>query len=275
MPSMNKIVLLICYYGEFPWYFPYFLHSCKYNPSVTFMIITDATYNYDLPENVIFVKKSLDEIKILASEKLGLSFQIDFPYKLCDLRPAYGFVFTDFIKGYDFWGYCDIDVIFGKIRNFMTSEVLDHCDVISPRHDYLLGAFTLFRNTQKINELYKQSKDYKKVFTSPKHYCFDETNFAFKPFAEGLPPEEIQSEIESMTHVVKRLDNEHYIRAYFDFHIIEGYPGRLTWQKGVLTYKKRFEVMLYHMVRFKKNCKQTRIKKIPDTFHISPARIYA
>ncbi len=238
------------------------------------MVLTDITYNNDLPENVIFVKKSLDEIKKLTSEKLDLAFQMDFPYKLCDLRPAYGVVFDDFIKGYDFWGYCDIDVIFGKIRNFMTSEVLDHYDVVSPRHGYLLGAFTLFRNTQKINELYKQSKDYKKVFSSSKHYCFDETNFVYEPFIREVSPYDIHTEIESMTHVVKKLNHQKYIHAYFDFHVIDGMPGYLKWENGTLTYKDKIEAMLYHLARFKKIYNPKRVGKIPNTFHISPTRIY-
>ena len=274
MASINKIVLLICYYGKFPWYFPYFLYSCTYNSSIDFVIITDNHYECKLPGNVFIVNIPWDEIKKKIGQRLGLHVQIEFPYKLCDFKPAYGLIFPELIEGYDFWGHGDIDVIFGRIRNFITNEVLNYHDLISVRHDVLTGYFTLFRNQSKMNELFRKSKDYKKVFTSAKHYCFDETNFTFESFKRGLLPEQIPSEIESMTHVVKRLHKEHYIRAYFDFHVIEGYPGRLTWKKGILTYKNKFEVMLYHLVRFKRICKQTRMKKIPNTFHISPTRIY-
>ena len=38
---MNNIVFTIVYIGDFPWYFPYFLHSCCYNPTVDFLIFTD------------------------------------------------------------------------------------------------------------------------------------------------------------------------------------------------------------------------------------------
>jgi len=39
--SEIQIVLLICWHGNFPWYFPYFLHSCRYNPDIDFLIFTD------------------------------------------------------------------------------------------------------------------------------------------------------------------------------------------------------------------------------------------
>ncbi len=274
MGHENKILLLICYYGKFPWYFPYFLHSCMYNLSVDFIIITDNHYKHELPANVSIINMPWGKIKRMIGRRLGLNVQIESPYKLCDFKPAYGFIFPELIKGYDFWGHGDIDVIFGNIRKFITNETLNNHDLVNVRHDVLAGYFTLFKNHPKMNELFRCSKDYKKVFTSPDYYNFDEVNFRFSESLDGISYQYIHSEIESMTRVVKRLDKENYIRAYFDFHVIEGYPGRLTWKKGILTYKNRFEVMLYHMVRFKRACKQTRMKTIPDTFHISPTRIY-
>ncbi|HKJ33216.1 MAG TPA: DUF6625 family protein [Balneolales bacterium] len=274
MSSTKKIVILICYYGKFPWYFPYFLHSCSYNPSIEFIIISENCYDQELPKNVTIIKMSWEQIKKVIRKRLGFQVQIEVPYKLCDFKPAYGLIFPELIKGFDFWGHGDIDVIFGQIRNFITNKVLSTHDLISVRHDVLTGYFTLYRNSMKMNELFMQSKDYKKVFLSSKHYCFDETNFAFEAFKKGLPPEKVPSEIESMTHVVKKLHKKNYIKAYFDFHVIEGYPGKLKWERGTLTYKNEYEIILYHLVRFKKICIQTRLKKIPDAFHISPTRIY-
>jgi len=33
-----------------------------------------------------------------------------------------------------FWGYCDIDLIFGNIRAFMTDELLNEYDIIKSHH---------------------------------------------------------------------------------------------------------------------------------------------
>jgi len=272
----HKIAILICWYGHYPWYFSYFIHSCSYNPTIDFLIISDNPQPvFNLPRNVKIVYKTIEGVKATASEKLGLRVNVENPYKLCDYKPAYGFLFPEIIKGYDFWGHGDIDVIFGNIRNFISDTILNSHDLICARHDFLTGYFQLFRNNEKMNTLFMQSKDCEKVFSSSKHYCFDETNFAWDDFAEGKPLEQIDCEIESMNHVVRKLADKKEIMAYFDFHVIEGLPGRLKWQNGILVYRNKFEVMLYHMVLFKNGCKNKRSpKKIPDTFYISPTRIY-
>jgi hypothetical protein len=269
MKKSGKIIILICYYGKFPWYFPFFLHSCKYNPTVDFIIITGNNYEQEIPPNVQIMRLPFEELKEIISQKLSLSVQIKFPYKLCDFKPAYGLIFSESIKDYDFWGHGDIDVIFGNIRKFITDDLLSSHDLICVRHDFLTGYFTLFRNSTKMNTLYECSKDYKKVFTTPNHYCFDETNFAFEPFTAGVPVDEIPSEIESMTHVAKKMHQKGYINAYFNFHVIEGNEGKLKWEDGILTYKDEFEAILFHMIKFKNICEPIQIEKIPNTFYIS------
>lgn len=228
-----------------------------------------------LPENVFIIKKSLQEIKDEAKKKLGFQVSINYPYKLCDFKPAYGFLFYEIIKGYDFWGYTDIDIIFGNIRSFITEQILHHYEFISVRNDILTGYFQLYKNTKKLRTLFMQSANYKQVLSSHKHFCFDETNFAFDEFKMGIPFYQIKSEIESMMHVVKRMESTKELKAYFDFHVIEGTPGRLKWKNGVLLYRNQYEVILYHLIKLKEIYnQQISLKKIPDTFYISPTRIY-
>src|SRR5690625_2795809 len=136
MNTKKDIVIIICYFGKFPWYFLYFLHSCKYNMDIDFVIITDNNVKYESSPNVRIVKRTLSEIKKVASRKLGFKVEIDFPYKLCDFKPVYGLIFSELIKGYDFWGYSDVDIILGDIRAFINNEILNNYDYISLRHDY-------------------------------------------------------------------------------------------------------------------------------------------
>jgi hypothetical protein len=274
--KQKKIIFIICYLGKLPWYFDYFVHSCKYNLSVGFIIIADdLSYTNKVPPNVKFVHNSLIKINSLANEKLGFTTKIGNAYKLCDFKPAYGLLFSELIQDYDYWGHADIDMIFGNIREFITDDLLNTYDLISVRHDFLTGQFLLFRNNSKMNNLFRMSKDYQKVLSSEQHYCFDETNFQWDGFTAGKHYSEIPSEIESMTHLVKRLEEEKYIKPFFDFLIIEGLPGKLKWDNGSLFYKNKFEILLYHMVLFKKVCKPVKlVGKIPNTFTISPTRIY-
>lgn len=166
----------------------------------------------ELPPNVKLIHYTIDEFKADATKALEFEVVVGHGYKLCDFKPAYGYIFPDLIKGYDFWGHCDIDIIFGNIHTFMTDDVLNQYDVISARHDYLTGSFALYRNGLFNNALFKESKDYIKVFTSSENFCFDETNYAFKAFEIGLHHSEIKTEVESMTHVVKRLEEKGKIK---------------------------------------------------------------
>jgi len=270
-----KIAVVICFMGPMPWYFKYFVHSCRYNPSVDFYIISDRKITDDLPANVKPVYMTVNEINTLATKKLGFEVNIRSAYKLCDFKPTYGLLFDSFLKDYDFWGHGDIDVVFGNIRSFISDELLEAHDLICVRHDFLTGYFQLFRNNEKMNMLFTKSKDYKRVMQEKQHFCFDETNFKFNEFAEGKTPDEIPSEIESMMHVVKRAQQKNYIRAFFDFMVVEGVPGNIKWNKGELIFKKRFEILLYHMIHFKKKYHPKRgPRHIPDVFSISKNRIY-
>lgn len=273
---MRKLALISCYIGKLPWYFHYFVHSCRYNTTVDFYIITDdSTWQKPLPANVKLIPKTLADISRLAESKLGFTVDLRDGYKLCDFKPAYGFIFPDIINGYDFWGHCDIDIIFGNIRAFITDDLLEGSDIISVRHDWLSGCFLLYRNCFKMNTLFMQSKDYGLVLSSSKHYCFDETNFSHDAFSEGIPYTSIATEIESMTHVVKRLEEAHDLKPFFDFLIIEGLPGRLKWEKGSLYYRNRFEALFYHMIYFKKVYRPVKLlANLPEVFRISPSRIY-
>jgi len=274
---MPQIVFVITFIGKFPWYFPYFLHSCRYNPSIDFIILSDnKTIPTTLPPNVKLIHYTIEQFNADASKALKFNVVVEHAYKLCDFKPAYGFIFFELIKEYDFWGYCDIDIIWGNIRSFMTEEILNEYDVISARHDYLTGCFSLFRNNKDIRELFMQSKDYQKIFISNENFFFDETNFAFKEFEAGLHYSQIKTEIESMTHVVRRLEERGNLKPYFEFQIVEGFAGNMLWDRGVLVYRKEFEAMLYHLVRFKRKYteKIDIERKIPDRFRIGKKKIY-
>lgn len=278
MPRKNNSIVFITFYiGNWPWYFPYFLHSCRYNSSVDFYIYTDNFIESDgIPKNVKIISYTLEQFNAGATKALKFKINVQCGYKLCDFKPAYGHIFSEEIQKYDFWGYCDIDVIWGNIRSFMTDQLLTEYDIISARHDYLTGCFALYKNNKEMRELFMQSKDFQKVFTSNESYYFDETNFAFKEFEAGIHYSMIKTEVESMTHVVRRLEEEGKIKPYFDFQIIEGFAGNMLWNHGTLIYRKEFEAMLYHMVRFKrKYSEETKLNKtIPDRFRIGKKKIY-
>lgn len=173
---MNKeIAILIPYYGKLPSYFKLFLASCKHLSSVQFFIVSDIQYNKDLPNNVSFLSYSINDLEQLIYNQIGLHPNLSNSYKLCDLKPLYGAIFSKTLTSYSYWGCCDIDQVFSaEYEKILKGIIIENYDVINTLDTYTHGPFMLFKNIKKVNELYKQSKDFEEVVQSPKHFAFDE-----------------------------------------------------------------------------------------------------
>ena len=172
---MKKCVFILPYFGKFNNYFALFLKSCGCNRSFDFLIFTDNSDFYSYPDNVRVIPMTLEEFKLNATNKLGFKPCIPNPYKLCDFKPAYGFLFEDYIRDYDYWGHCDCDLIFGNLEK-MLSPVLDKdYDKI-----FSVGHLVLYKNNFLNNRRFMSSFHgrllYKEAFSSSRVYVFDEDN---------------------------------------------------------------------------------------------------
>ena len=170
-----KIVFIVPYYGEFPNYFNLFLETCKNNKDFDWLVITDIKKTYNYPPNVRLLDLSWEALKELLDQSFDFKISIDSPYKLCDFKPAYGYIFRNYIEEYDYWGYCDVDVLFGDLRKFLPDNKLEKYDKIGH-----LGHMSIYRNCDEINFMFAKDINkvyrYKEVFTSNLNYMFDEWN---------------------------------------------------------------------------------------------------
>jgi hypothetical protein len=267
---MKKIALVNCFFGMFPWYFPFFIKSCTTNPTVDFLIFTDSDYDGVFPSNVKIIPFTLAQFNELATQKLAFKVAVKKPYKLCDFKPTYGLLFSEYLVEYDFWGITDIDVIYGRIREFMTDELLDEYDLVCVRHDYITACCMLFKNNEYVNTLFKKSKDYKMIFTSQKNYAFDETNFEQSGFLDKYDIFKMNCEIESMQHVILKEELKGNLVSHFDMLLCDGNPGCLKWDNGLFSFKNKLEILLYHLQNYKNNVfanNEMEWDAIPDTFY--------
>lgn len=174
---MNKIAIIVAYFGKFPNYFPLWLKSCSKNPTVDFIIITDQ--NLYVPyDNVIIKNMQLSDLQKKATAVLGFEAALANPYKCCDYKPLYGVLFAEILKRYDYWGHCDIDLIFGDLQYFF-----DKYDLYSFDKFGTLGHLALYKNNDMMNNSYKttyENLDYKKVFTDESNFAFDELNGIYR-----------------------------------------------------------------------------------------------
>ena len=173
MNDMKKCCFIIPYFGRFNNYFPLFLKSCGYNNDFNWLIITDDTTKYDYPQNFEVLNMSFTELKELIQSKFDFKIALNSPYKLCDYKPAYGYIFEEYIKDYQYWGHCDVDTIMGNLSNFLTNTLLEKYDKL-----FCQGHMTIYRNTFENNRVfmsvYKGISLYKKVFSKNDICWFDE-----------------------------------------------------------------------------------------------------
>ena len=164
-----KIRIILPYFGQFNNYFEYWIESCGQNSKIDFLIMTDQEIPKNHPKNITFVYTTLNELKKKFENKLKLKINLERPYKLCDYKAYYGFLFSEYLEGFDFWGYCDCDLIFGDIQKFLTKEILEKYDKI-----LRTGHLSVIRNKKEINENFLKYDTYKMVVTSPAIYGYDE-----------------------------------------------------------------------------------------------------
>lgn len=170
---MYSIAYVVPYFGKLPNGFQFWLLSCGCNPSVDWLLFTDDHTEYEYPPNVIVTYCTFDKIKEKAQAVFDFPISLERPYKLCDYRPAYGEIFAEELTGYDFWGYCDVDMVWGDIRKFFTNDVLKSYKKIG-----FNGHSTLFKNEPEVCAYYKTVIEgeigYREVLTKNQGYAFDE-----------------------------------------------------------------------------------------------------
>jgi len=187
---MKSIIIIVDYFGKrWPEWFPIYLESCRKNSTITWLFHTNCDHSSFNIENVIFRSMTKEEYIKNVNQKLGINFPPDDNYKICDLRPAYGELYEEEIRGYDFFGYGDLDLLYGDIRKFYTDEVLEN-NVISTHTWCLSGHLTLIRNTKWLRSAFRRIKNWKSILEKDGNQSFDEQIFihAFKrypPFLSG------------------------------------------------------------------------------------------
>ncbi len=181
MKNKPKICFISVYLGTPPSYFKMWYESVLFNKDITFLIVCDKSF-YDgvlslglnLMMNVRFVIKTLEEIKedIKKSVKVE-SVSLGFPYKLCDFKPFWGLVYKDYLVEFDFWGYCDLDTIFGDFIN-----QFDLSDEKINRYQRW-GHLFLIRNTPEYTNLFLKTTTGENKYVTYLDACAEDINVLF------------------------------------------------------------------------------------------------
>ena len=127
--------------------------------------------------NIICHKISFEEYCDNVSKRLKVDFHPEHAYKLCDLRPFYGFIHKDILEQYDFWGYGDNDLIYGNLNVLTNDNMLNSYDVITTMSERIAGHFAIFRNNEKYRLLPFKCSQWKEQLLYAEHVGFDESDW--------------------------------------------------------------------------------------------------
>ena len=171
--GINRFAFIIPYFGKLPHWFQFWLNSCGNNPHIDWLLFTDDHYPFRYPKNVLVHYCSFEDIRQLVQNNFDFEITLHKPYKLCAYKPAYGEIFSKFLLDYDFWGYCDIDLIWGNLEKWLRREEVFEYDRISH-----WGHCSLYRNNKESNAIYRIKVEgvnyYKDIYTNSSINGFDE-----------------------------------------------------------------------------------------------------
>jgi len=90
---------------------------------------------------------------------------------VCSIKPLIGVLFADILRGYAYWAYGDLDVLFGRLSLFPWEST---CDIMTPEKEKISGPFTIVRNAHTTNHLYMDMLDWKNALSSHQYFNIDE-----------------------------------------------------------------------------------------------------
>jgi len=278
-----KVCLLIPYYGKLPFWMPAFYLSCKHNPSIKWIIFTDNSPPDHFPPNVEFINLSLEHLNSVINEKMGLEVRIDkqYAYKLCDFKPAYGLIFDEYIKGYDYWGHCDLDTVWGDIESFIDKEKLLKYDIFTTRINKIAGHWCLYRNIEEVNDLFKKINHLTLSLSKVDQYCGVDEKYLSRLLLNLTKPN-------VFTKLARRISGgDTFIpKVYWDKILAppgkyqrqlwdDEYSGFL-WKNGKVFHFDGEELMYIHFHKLKPNMKEIDFEYAdnPSAFQIKNSGIF-
>jgi len=145
----NKVAFIIPYFGRIPPYFDIWQKTALANPDFDFFFLTNVNLPIPPDSNIKRINMSFASFVNRAKAVLGNNIVLDRPYKICDYKPTFGLIFEEELSAYDFWGFCDVDLVFGNLSHFITDDLLDQYDKL-----FMHGHFSLHRNCSNVNRAF-------------------------------------------------------------------------------------------------------------------------
>lgn len=219
------------------------------------LLCAEKTPPSSLPANVKHVPMKNEEIWARIEKSTSIKLEQRPGHKLCDFRPFFGLAFQDHLREYKFWGFCDIDIMFGDLGKFFDEQALASLDVFSAHAKQFVGHFTFLRNREDINRLGFEIPNWQQLCQSPIAEHVDEERFSGvlkrHPEIRWARPESLDLEIEKP--LCRHAITFSFAGKIADF--VQPIDPVVTWQKGALQMewkgKRKTELLYVHFMGLK------------------------
>lgn len=211
-----KIRLFVPWQGPLPKYLEAFMNRVEASKPLVEVIILPHSANTGLFQRAIMSGTGAQAPATIT------------PRKICDYRPAFADIFSTLMDSADWWGWCDLDCVFGDFPAFLTPERLEEFDLITDHKKIVNGPFTIMRNTSEMRNLYRSDGRWRECFQSATHMAFDE--LAFTQIVRARPQIKV---------------------CYLDAHVHDGEAGPPHLRENKL-YSGRKEILTYHFKKRKR-----------------------
>ncbi|WP_369815870.1 DUF6625 family protein [Erythrobacter sp. QSSC1-22B] len=252
-----RALLIIPYFGTLGPWFPLYIRSLSRQSTLDLLLISDDTPAW-LPDNARRLEMSLSDFRTLAQQKIGSAVKLPTARHLCDLKPAYGHIFHDYLEEYDYWAFGDEDVLYGDVDRLLSPLLDGAVDVISPDQRMTVGHLTVLRNRNEVNKLALDDPIYLDILSSGEFTAYDECSWA-----RGIP------DFSSFTKVVQAAEARGDVRVRWGFPI----RGDIPWPGTGIVYNGKSihtlageELVYFHWGRAKMRC-----RRFPSLFRFPDA----
>ena len=228
MGTKNTILIQI-WFGPIPDYFWYHYETTKNLNGFDFLFITDQLdFNLD-SENYRVMYLDKFSLENLLYVKTKHRIKIPNNKKICDLKASLGDLFYNDIKDYEYFGFYDIDTLFGDINKINKYQIQDY-DVITfantKYHNRVGGPFTIIKNNESLRKLYLNDV-FIDCFNNENVTCYEEHDWSDRVIKN---------------YKLKIVDSTNLIN--------EG--GKINYDvvwSGNKLYSNNEEILLYHFLR--------------------------
>lgn len=167
-----RVAFVLPFFGHFDNLFPLWLETCRYNKGFDWLLFTDDHRFFNYPDNVKVFYMEFSMLQERIQQICDFPISLSHPYRLCNFKPAYGLIFQDYLKGYDAWGFCDNDMLYGDLNHAIPGlKTLEKCKIGE------FGHLSILPNSHEGRTIFKYADAYKIAFSTPEPLFFDENAF--------------------------------------------------------------------------------------------------